>query len=93
MRPNCTWVHRMLRTFAILACILLPALPVIAAEPSCNEHLLLAAENGSGEQAKTLPARGGDVNAKDGDGDTALRLASARNQTKTVQYLKAHGAK
>lgn len=86
MRTNRTWVRRMLRTAAILACILLPV-SAIAAEPSCNEHLLLAAENGSGEQAKTLPAKGGDVNAQDEYGRTALMKAAERGNLEVVKFF------
>jgi ankyrin repeat protein len=45
------------------------------------------------EIVKYLIDKGADVNAKDKNGQTAVSLASEKNQTEIVQYLKAHGAK
>ncbi|GEM_PF-1781532 len=64
MKTQRAWPNRILRTAVILACILAPVLG-IATEPSVNEQLLQAAKRGSLEQIKTLPARGGDVNARE----------------------------
>lgn len=92
MRTNRNWVNGMVKRAAILACILFP-LSGIAADFSLNEQLLRAAESGSLEQVKALLAKGGNVNARDEDGQTALSLASADNYPESVEYLKAHGAK
>jgi hypothetical protein len=92
MRTKHNWAIRMLRTIAILACILAPVF-AIASEPSANKQLMQAAEEGTLEQVKDLPAKGGDVNAKDKSGRTALSLASAKKRSEIAQYLKARGAK
>ena len=93
MRANHNWVTRMLTAAAILTCTIAP-MYTIAAEPSLNQQLQWAAGwHGSVEKIKALLEKGGDANAKDKDGKTALSYASANNRFKIVSYLKAHGAK
>ncbi len=55
MRTNSSCVKMVLTTAAIVACILLPVRG-IAAEPSVNERMLQAAENGSLDQIRTMLA-------------------------------------
>ena len=55
--------------------------------------LMYAARSGNLEVVKFLVDKGADVNAKDSNGATALSIASANYRPKTVEYLKAYGAK
>ena len=75
----------------MLACILLPV-PGLAADPSVNEQLLRAVENGSLEQIKTLLAKGGDVNAKGYIGITVLMKAVRSGNLEAVKLLVDKGA-
>ena len=78
-------------TAAILACILLPV-SGIAVEPSVNEQLLQAAENGSLEQVKTLLSKNGDINAKNENSETVLMEAAKSGNLEAVKFLIDNGA-
>jgi len=91
MRKNRNWVDRMLGTAAILICIL-ASVSEIAAEPSVNEQLLQAAENGSLEQIKDLLAKGGDINAKNKEGEPVLMFAAEEGDLGVVKFLIDKGA-
>ena len=91
MGTNCNWVTRILRTAAIVACILLPV-SGIAAEPSMTEQLFRAAENGYLEQIKTLLAKGGNVNARGNDDQTVLMAAARWGNLEVVKLLIDKGA-
>lgn len=91
MRTDRNWVTKMRRTAAILACMLL-SISAIASEPSVDEQLLEADEDGSLEQIKTLLAKGGDVNAKDENGQTLLMKAAESKNLEIVKFLIDRGA-
>jgi len=52
-----------------------------------------AAIDGHKEVAELLIAKGADVNAKSGSGDTPLDYAIMRNRTETANLLRKHGGK
>ena len=91
MRTNHMWGIRMIRTFAILTCILLP-LSGIAADLSVNEQLLNAVGKGSLEQVKTLLEKGGDPNVKDSYGWPVLMKAVMWWRFDMVKLLVNKGA-
>jgi uncharacterized protein len=62
------------------------------AEPSLNEQLLQAAENGRPEQVNTLLTKGGEVNARDKNGQTALMAAAGMGHREIVKLLIDKGA-
>lgn len=57
-----------------------------------HELFIYAASTGDIETLKALHARGVEVNARAGDGTTALRQATAAGRDEIVQFLLAHGA-
>jgi ankyrin repeat protein/uncharacterized protein len=61
-------------------------------EPSVNEKLLRAAENGSQEKIEPLLATGGDVNAKGPYGRTVLMAAARSGNLELVKFLMEKGA-
>jgi len=61
-------------------------------EPSLNEQLMQAAENGSLEQIKALLTKGAEVNAKDNLGRTALMEAGGKGNLEIVKLLIDNGA-
>ena len=59
-----------------------------------NENLFEASGEGNNiEAVKTLLDKGADINAKDNDGSTALKLASEKGYTDIIKLLKQAGAK
>jgi cytohesin len=55
--------------------------------------LHFAALNGRKVIVELLIAKGGDVNAKDDDGETPLDASSVFNKTETAALLRKHGGK
>ena len=60
--------------------------------PTLDEQLIGAAKSGDLAAVKTLLAKGADVNAKDGDGLTALIAAAGEGQLEVVRLLLNKGA-
>jgi ankyrin repeat protein len=66
----------------------------VASDLSLNEQLVDAVEKGNLELVKLLIAKGADVNAKDFEGHTVIRVAKDWHyQEDMVKYLKFRGAK
>jgi hypothetical protein len=57
-----------------------------------NELFVFAATTGDFETLKALHRRGVEINARLGDGTTALREAQAAGRVEMVEFLLAHGA-
>jgi ankyrin repeat protein len=91
MGTSCNWVNWTLGAAAIVACILLPV-SSIAADPSVNEELFRAAENGYLEQIKGLLAKCREVNARDNDDQTLLMAAARWGNLEIVRLLIDKGA-
>jgi ankyrin repeat protein len=66
---------------------------VMASGVEGRTPLMIAARAGSIEIVQALLAKGAEVDAKDSEGETALELAKARGDAKTVDLLKQAGAK
>jgi ankyrin repeat protein len=56
------------------------------------EELIDAAKKGDVAMVYELPETGADVNAADKNGMTALKYASAKGHTETVNLLRENGA-
>ena len=73
-------------------CLILALAPLTGANDK-NQNLIVAAEKGDQDNVQRLLNEGADVNAKESDGWTALKIARQRGQKEIEELLIAHGAK
>ncbi len=83
------------RRFVIILILVLAVLTITGSFVSASdtELFLQSVKRGDVAEVKRLIEEGGDVNAQDKEGTTALMAASAMGHTDIVKLLKEAGAK